>query len=230
MAEMNSELVSTGFETTANSLEVTETGDFDGDGSLDALIFESQGGTAGSEQSYLVFYSQDDGTFHTIEITVSHTEEWKGKTSFVENAGITFIRYVLENGELVKVEDKTADVGKAIWKRTREELFPVEDEASEDKEVWFDIDDDGEDEMLVFSHDNSHANNFGQNMCLSRISWSDGHIIEGFALPFGGETFVFLNQSTNGMHDMLIDNSALFRWSGNQYEYWQFDGKKLTSK
>ena len=104
------------------------------------------------------------------------------------------------------------------------------DEASEDKEVWFDIDGDGEDEMLMFSHDCSHANNFGQDMELSRISWSDGHVIERDALPFGGETFVFLNQSTNGMHDMLIDNSALFRWSGNQYEYWQFDGKKLTPK
>lgn len=232
MAEINGELEKTNLDYSGvQSVRVQQTADLDGDGNQDCLILWWTGGNCnGCEGVDLVYYSQDDNSFHKIEdIVATEVEEWKGKPSLVERRGISIAYYVLEDGHLKKVEDKTADVGKTIWKRSRADLFPVVDEMSEDKELWFDMDGDGEDEMLTFGHDNSHANMYGNNFYLTRISWSNGRTVDSDVLPIAGEEICILEHPTNGLHDFLTDNK-LFRWNGSQYEQWHFDGKKLTKE
>ena len=231
MADINGELVDTKLHySDIVSLDIVKTADFNGDGNQDCLVCWFTGGN--SSECYgtnLVYYSQEDGAFHQIEnISAVEVEEWKGKPSLIKQAGISFTRYVLEEGQLKEAESKTADVGETVWKRTREELFPVKDEDSEDVETWFDMDDDGEDEMLVFGHESSHANNWGEDMYLCRIKWNDGErTVEADALPWPGEDFVILSHTTNDMHDILVSN-WLFRWNGSNYERWLYNGKELT--
>lgn len=230
MADINGELVDTKLHYSGIvSLDIVKTADFDGDGNQDCLVSWFTGGN--SSECYgtnLVYYSQEDDAFLQIEdISAVEAEEWKGKPSLIKQADISFTRYVLEEGQLKEVEAKTADVGETVWKKTREELFPVKDEDSEEVETWFDMDDDGEDEMLVFGHESSHANNWGEDMYLCRIKWNDGErIVEADALPWPGEEFVILSHTTNDMHDLLVSN-WLFRWNGSKYEKWHYNGKEL---
>lgn len=230
MAEINGDLVETKLDYPEMAgINVEKTADFDGDGNQDCLLSWYTGGNCEDcSGTDLIFYNQEDRTFHRIEnITTTDTEEWKGKISLVEQGSTTFKRFVLEDGQLKTVEDKTANVGKIIWKCERKDLFPVEDEDSEDKYAFFDIDGDGEDDTIVFGHDSSHANMYGINMYINKIYWSRLVTSEEYIGLWSGESFSILENTTNGIHDMLIDG-GLFRWNGSQYEMWHFDGKKLT--
>lgn len=229
MAEVNGEMVKTGLKWEAVvGMSVEHTADFDGDGSLDAIVFYSDGGSAGGEYYELAFYNREEGEFQLLDLPfrLSNIEEWKNKKTLVNRSGISMTRYVLEGSELKKVEEKTADVGKTVWLRTRESLFPVADETSEDQETWFDIDGDGEDEMVVFGHDNSHANNWGQDMYINRICWNNGRTLDAYFGLFGGSKFEFLDRMTKGMHDLLVD-STLFRWNGSAYDQMDFSGTEM---
>lgn len=230
MADVNGELVDTKLPYSGmQTLNVEKTADFNGDGNLDCLVGWFTGGN--SAECYgtdLVYYSPEDDTFRKIKnISAFKVEEWNGKASLIKQSGITFTRYVLEDGQLKEVENKTADVGETLWKRTREELFPEKDEVGENVETWFDMDDDGVDEMLEFGHESYPANNWGETMYLGRIKWIDGErTIEGDALPWSGEVFIILSHTTNGLHDFLV-GGWLFRWDGTHYKRYIYDGKEL---
>ena len=121
---------------------------------------------------------------------------WKDRSTVVVRDGLHMERYALENGQLKKVEDKTADVGKRIHAITTESLLLNSSGDYEERETMFDIDDDGEYEILTFSHDTSHPYDFGAAMCLEKIRWSDGKETADsvFSDLHGGSTFEFLEK------------------------------------
>ena len=154
-------------------------------------------------------------------------EEWKGRTSIVDKTGISYTRYVLEDLTWKEVERKTADVGRIVWTRTRENLFPDLTTLGEE-EAWFDVDGDGTDDVIVFGHNDSHALDWGKNMSVERMECSGGIKLDGSAtgLVYGAR-FQIVDRSTKGMADFLIDQH-LYRWNGSAYVRWTFDGKKFV--
>ena len=230
MAEVNGQQVSTGLVwESALGLSVEHTADFDGDGSLDAIVYYNNGESTGGEYLLLCFFNKDKEKFEKIDLPceLPSFEEWKGRTSIVDKTGISYTRYVLEDLTWKEVERKTADVGRIVWTRTRENLFPDLTTLGEE-EAWFDVDGDGTDDVIVFGHNDSHALDWGKNMSVERMECSGGIKLDGSAtgLVYGAR-FQIVDRSTKGMADFLIDQH-LYRWNGSAYVRWTFDGKKFV--
>ena len=232
-AKMNDKMVKTEISwDQALGVDITETADFDADGNMDAIIVGTNGGSAGGEFCQLCFYNGDKRVFQSIDIPFAPSlEKWNGRTTLTDRGGLSMTRYVLETGKLKKVEEKQANVGKSIWHRTREGMFPVVNEVSDDQEAWFDLDSDGEDDKIVFGHNDSHALNWGRAMCIQRIECSSGTTLgDNYFGLYSGESFTILDHKTNGWHDFIIDDH-LFRWNGSgMFERWEFDGKQLRKE
>lgn len=230
MAEVNGQQVSTRLIwESALGVSVEHTADFDADGSRDAIVYCNNDGNAGGEYLMLCFFNKDKGQFEKMNLPceLPSFEEWKGRTSVVDRAGIGFTRYILENQTWKEVEQKTADVGQTVWTRTRENLFP-DVETMGEEETWFDVDGDGTDDLIVFGHNDSHALNWGQDMYVARIECSSGTKPDDSATGLiSGARYQILDRSTKGMADFLIDQ-CLYRWNGSSYVRWVFDGQKLS--
>lgn len=206
-------------------LQLIGIADFDGDGNKDALVLNGMPGSSGIYSYSIVYYDSVSETFKSTYDTIEtfsdspEIDQWKDRSTVVVRDGLHMERYALENGQLKKVEDKTADVGKRIHAITTESLFSNSSGDYEERETMFDVDGDGEYEILTFSHDTSHPYDFGAAMCLEKIRWSDGReTTDGvFSDLHGGSTFEFLEKKKNGVHDLLVSGRHLYHWNGTRY-------------
>lgn len=211
-------------------IDVLLTDDLDGDGHVDAIVQEFCGGNAAEPIPYIVCFDPVADTFKSTdgfntwrEVKV---EEKDGRKTMVQQEGIKSMRYVLENQELKLVETDVYDVGRTLKAWTREQLFPEENEMSEDVYVSFDIDGDGTDEQLCFSHDTSHPFMWGAYMSLYKIVWADGRESD-YSGIYISDRIAVVESMTNGMHDILTGESFFQRWDGSHYMEWTWNGKKL---
>lgn len=220
MAELDEESVMTGISDMY--VNVIDERDDDGDGYHEALIFQSCGGSSCRDTYTIVYYNKDNKRFEQTDPFESTSEpkieEWEGKTSYVQSQGITFRRYIFKDGSLKLIDRKVLNVGLSV-KLSYEHFFSEYPDAGS-MIKYFDIDDDGYTEKLYFLNMN------GQIM-LSKIEWNNGNEI-----PFSiiGNPYDLLKSTTNGMHDILVDETFLYKWNGEKYEEWEWDGKSLKKK
>ena len=212
------------------SIDVLQTADLDGDGHMEAIVEVYSGGNAAEPVPFIVYYDQQADAFKTTdEFNNWHDviiEERDGRTMMVQQEGIKVERYVFEDHELKNVETDVYDVGRTLRAWKREELFPVQDESSENQCVRFDLDGDGADEELWFCHDTYHAFQWGAYMLLYNIVWADGHTTDAPG-AFTSDSFAILESVCNGVHDLLLGDTFLLRWNGSHYEQWTWDGTEL---
>lgn len=202
-------------------LEILDQGDYDGDGLMEAVVYSWGGGNA-ILPPYIVYYDSEEEEFKKAEgfevlgeepdIKV---EQWKGKTSFVNQRGLRLDRYVYEDHMVTLVEQNSLYAGKQNSKVTVKELFGTREEP-EYKTVCIDIDGDGVSEQVTFYHENAPYLNGGKDMVLNRIVWADGREVnEG--LNCSGTSISFLVSTTNGMPDILANEQWLYKWNGEAY-------------
>lgn len=229
MAELDEEQVFVGVAN--EQISIIHEEDFDGDGYNEALVSETCNGHGCIPEIYVVYYDKYAKEFKQTNRCESYIypeiETWNEKTSFVQSYGVRKDRYIYEDYRIKQVEKEVQHVGKTLKKWTRLELFE-ESEAGE-KVVSVDIDGDGIDETLVFGHNDSFACGNGRDMFVDKIKWQDGRSLgdEYFGLR-SASSFALLENSTNGMHDLLLNDAYPFRWNGTAYEEWEWDGEKLV--
>ena len=205
-------------------LVILDINDYDGDGNKECIIQEDGGGSAGPEPPYIVYYDSDGRQYRKTE-TLNYLGQApevvteNGQTSILFRRGIQWVRYVFENHALRETENEQKDMGETQMAVTTSMLFKEEEEGS--KTVECDLDDDGIPEVLTFSHNTSHAYNFGEYMSLDNITW--GRDQSETSTNMMGIRFVVLKSKTNYVRDMLADN-LYYRWDGTKYVSWKWNG------
>lgn len=213
-------------------IEIADIGDYDGNGDMEAIIYKKDGEIDElAEPPFMVFYDQISREYKRtkpflLTFWVSK-EDWEGKTSLIQVKGLHKVRYVFDGKELRNVQDTIEGVSNALKKWTCKELYP--DGGIDDRIVKFDIDDDGNMESIIFGHNDSGACGYGRDMFIDKIHWECGRTIgdDYFGLQ-SASTFSILESMTNGMHDILLDESWFFRWNGSIYEQWTWDGSMFV--
>ena len=232
MADLDGTEAFAGVENTF--IELIHEQDFDDDGYNEALITESCGGSACIQEVSVVYYDKEARTFKKTNCCESSVnpllEMWNDRMTIVQRYGIRQDRYIYDNHRLKQVENTVQEPGKPVIRWRCSTIF--EDDFEGEREVVADVDCDDADETLVFGHELSHASGFGKYMSLNKIVWSDGRTVgENDDLGIAsGESFVILNSSTNGMYDVLVDDTYFFRWNGSRYEEWIWDGRQIVKQ
>lgn len=209
-------------------IEIAEIGDYDGNGDMEVIIYKKDGESDElTEPPFMVFYDYINKEYKRTEPFLLtfwvNKEDRDGKTSLIQAKGLHKVRYVFDGKRLKQVQNTIEGVGRALKKLTCKELYP--DGGIDDRIVRFDIDGDGNMESIVFGHNDSRACGYGRDMFIDKIRWESGRTIgdEYFGLQ-SASTFSILESMTNGMHDILLDESWYFRWNGSIYEQWTWDG------
>ena len=212
--------------------------DFDGDGNMDAFVQNGVAGSSGVYSFSVVFYDETSDKFITTDdiSTMSDSPEiveWNNRKCILVTDGIKIDRYALEASQLQNISTEKGEVGATLVKIPIDRVFDVtlHNGETEEREVTTDINGDGINETLVFSHGDANAYAWGDYMILERVRWTDGSFTDSFGAVYSGDTFAFLQNQTNGMPDILVRDLYLFRWNGSAYEQWDWDGtefKKAT--
>ena len=215
--------------TSSYEMELLSICDMDGDGNKEALVVEHSGGSAGEMPPSIVYYDQEAKKYKMTESVgmanvIPVVEEVDGKTTILFRRGLHWERYVFEQNTVRQTESENKDMGNVLRKWTRVGLFPDLESVSE-QEVSFDLDEDGVPETIHIAHDNSHASNFGKEMHVSRFEWGNGTPDNSPSIQ--GESLAVLESRHNGVHDLLVDDAGLYRWDGDKYEPWMWNGKEL---
>ena len=213
-------------------IEIADIGDYDGNGDMEAIIYKKDGENDElTEPPFMVFYDHISKEYKRTDpflltFWVSK-EDWEGKTSLIQAKGLHKVRYMFDGKGLKQVQNTIEGVGNALKKWTCKELYP--DGGMDERIVKFDIDRDGNMESIVFGHNDSRACGYGRDMFIVKIQWESGRTIgdEYFGLQ-SASTFSILESMTNGMHDILLDESWYFRWNGSLYEQWTWDGSMFV--
>ena len=222
----------TGINTELYFMYVEATGDFDGDGDAEAIVQEHSGGSAGASQLYIVTYDRDSkeyviaGEFDLIEQPVIVEGEGSA-TRLIQRQGIYEAQYRLENHQLVKKSEATHLDYTPLRTITCSELFAGNDEEGAQLSVKVDMNGDGNDDTLYFEHGTSHPYGFGAYMSLELVDVLYG-VWQNTPGVNTAETFTILTAMTNGMHDLLTDQRYLYRWDGDAYRQWVWDGTSLV--
>lgn len=200
--------------------------DFDGNGSLDALVehITACGGNCCSNSFFFVS-SFDKGRFEiSNEFADSWKdpviEKWKGRWSVVvvsSNAGMNLDRpvevtrrFVLEKGEAIQVEENRRKDIKSIVEM-RSEMFSSEMSSGEDHAhtIEYDLDGDGTKDIvsgklwprwgsIVWSVRFSNGKEFSSDKACKRIG--------------------VLATKTHGVNDLVCDQDTVLHWNGSAYK------------
>ena len=202
--------------------------DFDGDGNKECIVQEDGGGSAGPDAPYIVYYDSEARKYRTTEPLETlgdspRIETDGGQTSILFRQGIQWVRYVFEKNTLRQTENNHKDMGEAVMAVTTTMLFR-EDEIGK-RTVECDLDEDGVAEVLTFSHDDSHASNFGKTMRLESILW--GKDQSETSTDMSCERFVVLKSTEHFAHDILADN-IFYRWNGRMYLPYEWNGDHFS--
>lgn len=222
-AEIEEKKEDTGIASGAETLVIIDQGDYDGDGEKEALVFEWGGGNA-VDPPYLVYYDSSLQVFKKVEGFMDvydsssiKVEEWNGKISFLATIGLRKDRYVYEYRQLKQVERMVPDIGKRVATTSVKQLFGDSEEI-EEKIANIDVNSDGISDEVTFSHNGSHAMDWGRSMLLMKINMGEQVLDLSEGKGMTGGTFTFLESTTNGIPDILCDDAWLYKWNGEKYE------------
>ena len=218
----------TGVTSNNASMNILDINDYDGDGNKECIIQEDGGGNAGPEPPYIVYYDSNARQYRKTEPMDNLGEAPEvitedGQTSILFRQGIRWVRYVFENNTLRQTENDHKDMGEAVMSITTSMLFKEEEIGQ--RTVECDLDEDGIAEVLTFSHDDSHASNFGKTMILTNITW--GRDQSETSTDMSGERFVVLQSRDNFVKDILADY-IFYRWNGRIYLPYQWNGDHFS--
>ena len=203
--------------------EVTDSRDFDGNGSTDALVTHIIGCGGNCCANSFFFYSYDgDGHFsQTEEFGESwiepKIEKWKGHWSVLvinvdERMGKhqfyqVVERYVLESGKAVLVEKTEKKAIEAIIEIKADDLD--DSETNSEKHIYYDLDNDGKKDTLSVSYwERWHRIMFS-------VSFANG---KSFGSSTGLSRIGILMSKTNGVHDLVGDFDLIIKWKGDRYD------------
>lgn len=224
MAEINGEMVNTEVDGEMG-IDLLGTFDLDGDGSMECAVWVNSGGNIVNPAKVITYDVENDKFVEAgdLEYTEAPTVEDKdGKTVLLQRAGLRWILYAMEDHKLKRVEDEVKMVG-SVRNTIEVDNIYGEDEQG-DVKITQDFDGDGNDDELTFSRDLSHAGGYGQWMGLNTVVLADG---TSHDLGLMAAKFNILNQTTNGMPDIIADN-YLYRWDGSGYESYVWDGNNIV--
>ena len=221
------------------SAEIIDQHDYDDDGHLDALILVNGGGNAHAPYPSVIYYDEEAERFKQTEefgMPDPVVKQIGGQWTFIQYTGIRETHFAFENGEVKVVSEDVQPIGQADKKFTLSIAYYESEEG--DKVIRYDLDDDGIDDRLTVHRGFSHAENFGQTVTLTEIEWNNGKKLKDVTTIYGNPVFnysiwgteiVFLKSKTNGMHDILTDNTHYHRWDGSTYVEWTWNGTELVS-
>lgn len=204
--------------------------DYDQDGNKEVLVQETGEGSAGPIAPYIVYYDSAAKQYRkTAPIGIAYqTPEVvniEGHNTLTFRHGVRWERYVFEDNKVVQTENEHKDMGSAKVTWTVNSVFGSSDELGE-RRLTEDLNEDGVPEEICFVHEDSHAFAFGKYMMLQGIVWSPGGAESSPGIS--GERFAVLSSRTNGVHDLLVDDTEYYRWNGENYAPWMWDGQKMV--
>jgi hypothetical protein len=204
-------------------LQVYDQRDFDGNGLADALVSHSPGcgGNCCSDSYFFVSASSGDRFELSDEFADSRgfpvIEKWKGRWSVVvtsTNEGIMnqerpleiTRRFILEAGKAVRVEEhRRRDVESIV--EIRSEIFNP-DRLDETHSIEYDLDGDGKNDQITCKF----WARWGS--MLWSVEFANG---KKFSSDVGCKRIGVLKTKTNGVSDLVCDQSTIFRWDGSGY-------------
>lgn len=228
--KVGNEWVSTAVTSEYNSLFIDQKHDLDGDGNMEAIVYESD--EREHECPFIVYYDKESSTFNkTVNLEFNSMPTLQnhsnGGTQLLQRDGIRWMVYSFRDGNLKCIEDRTKNLGRVRTTLRMDDFFG--EDGMGDHTISLDVDGDGTDESVVLHRDESHAGGYGSYMSISIIRWQDGREIGSpNTNVVSGATIKILAASHNGMPDLVADN-YLKRWNGDGYESFEWDGKKLKS-
>jgi hypothetical protein len=197
--------------------------DFDGNGTLDALVahFAACAGNGGQGVYFFVLDMGKGRFVQTSEMGYSDEdpiiEKWQGKWSaliFTNNMGANTEpyeefkeRYIIKNGAAVAVEKFVRPRIKAVVEMNSNE-FRAHGFDAEDLIIAFDIDGDGKKDKLIGA--------FGARWgtMIWKIQFSNGKVYES---DIECRRIGILGAKTNGMRDLVCEQNDIFKWDGQKY-------------
>jgi hypothetical protein len=205
-------------------ITVERTGDFDGDGNLDALIRHS--GTCGGNllgEDFLLVLNHGEGAFTVTETFGEGTfnellsvEPWGEALSVViasNNEGINtdtpldlITRYVVRNGRLMQVDRDRVRERKAL-KNVRSRALGEPDEIRP-RTIQLDLQGIGRKTMV-------RCEPWGRwGRMFVTLQFPNGHY---FKFPDALKRLGLLPTSTHGYKDLVVDLDDVYRWDGITY-------------
>lgn len=208
--------------------------DFDGDGNMDAFVQDGFPGSSGVYCYSVVYYDKTSEKFKTTEDNITTMSDspaivdWEDRKCIVVSDGIKIERYGLEPPKLKVIKTEKGDVGSIVVQIPIDKVFDMIDHSVEyeEREISADVNGDGVDETILFSHGDARVYALGDFMGLERIRWADGSFTEECGDLYG-DKFAFLQNKTNGLPDILVSGVYLYRWSGSTYEQWKWNGTEF---
>ena len=228
----------------ADWISIIDQRDYDGDNLPEALVGISSMGSA-SVEPMIVYYDNETKQFKTtrfsrqqlkVGIGDNSVQKWKGKWSFYGGDKYHWERYVFERGHVSMVEDYTmpsARYSKSILSLTPSRLFGSHADVDDTKEVSFDLDCDGMDEIIECTYKSQHWGirgdlDFAPAMEVSILWAGSAADIEELGLAF---QLNVLESLTDGVHDITTDKRYdIFKWNGSTYSYYEWNGSKFERK
>jgi hypothetical protein len=204
-------------------LRIVEQKDFDGDGSLDALVEDitACGGNCCPSQFFFVSARPDGSLVMSSEFADSWTdpivEKWNGRWSVVvvsNNEGVNrqrpveiTRRFVLQAGRAVKMEEHRRQELKAIAD-LRSEIFKGSD-PEETHSLHYDLDGDGKNDTIT-----------GKlwerwDRIMWTVEFANG---KTFASQDACKRIGVLSSKTNGVNDLVCDQDTVLHWDGSEYK------------
>lgn len=231
VAKVDGKRVNTGvgMEEFFYSITLIDQHDYNNDGYTDALVWDHAGGNRVCEPFFVTYnprtakfeIKNDDNNGNGFEDAICDPkgiaeQQPNGEWHLLLKVGdMRTDTYLIRPTFTVKKIKESTTAGKKLATFSRKQLFGI-DEESEGKSVHCDINGDGVDEEIIFGHDGSHASDWGKAMYIITVGGypiGDGE----YTYNQSGYTFSLLQNKTNGMCDLLIDNSTLYKFNGKMY-------------
>lgn len=203
-------------------IQLHDVKDFDGNGSLDALVtnITACGGNCCGNSYFFYSYSGDGHFVRSEDFGYSwvdpEIERWKGRWSVLvtsHNEGVNQHeheeikeRYVLDVGKSVKVEETERKGLVALV-----ELNSIDFDFSKDevKTMYYDLDNDGKEDKI----EGRLWHRWGR--IIWKVKFSSGKTFEDGT---GCKRIGVSKAETNGYHDIICDLDGVLKWNGKKYE------------
>lgn len=204
--------------------------DLDGDGSMEAVICHFMSAYNGEpvDCPIVVYYDAEADEFkHTegMELTVDPTFEENGDGyTILQREGLKAVRYKFAEGKLTVTDDSFKSIGHVIGEIKLDELFEFGTDG--EKTVGADFFGNAPDDVAKLTFEYKSGGYYhGLKMELTDIELLNGETHSFVSIV--AYKFKFLKEKTNGMPDIIGDN-YLYRWDGNSYERYGWDGKNFV--